>query len=199
MTIGVLLDIKLPATVEEQVTYLLATAEALGSHSYTAYDYVLDGFGAIGNDTLDSVSRLIDAMGGKQGTEGTSKTLTARQMYWTAGLVTYVHLIGKLTAEEAYGKAQDALYKPGKDPALADLAPIVEAVTGENPVDALDALGSASRSKREADARIAALRNQAKVMTADKLFPELDKFISVYGRKSVLAHMGVTLVDDTQE
>jgi hypothetical protein len=196
MNNGTLLDITLPATVEEQVTYLLATAEALGSHSYTAYDRVLDGFDAIGNDTRDSVSRLINAMGGKQGTEGESKILTARQMYWTAGLVAYVHLIGKLTAEEAYGKAVDALYKPGKNPALADLTLIIDAVTGETPVEALDALGSASRSKRDADAKLAALRSQAKVMSADKLFPELDKFVSVYGRDTVLAHMGITLVSE---
>ena len=193
------LEVRLPETPEEQVTYLQALVEALGTKSYTLYDRVLDGFDAIGADTWASVQALIASLRGKQGTEGESKTLTASQVYWMAGLAVYVHLIGKLTAEDAYAKACDALYKPGKEAALKDLEPIVKAAMGETPIEDLDALGAASRTKRDADAKLRAMREAATVMTAAKLFPELDKFCHVYGRETVLAHMGITLVSTETE
>jgi hypothetical protein len=43
------------------------------------------------------------------------------------------------------------------------------------------------------------MREAATVMTAAKLFPELDKFCHVYGRETVLAHMGITLVSTETE
>lgn len=178
--------LRLPESLEEQVALLQGVSIGLGNQSYTTYPQVVDGFEALGRDTRESVLALCDAVA----TKNDSDAHTAGQVRYWSGLVIFTHLNGEVTPEQAYGIACDALYKPGKESTIVDIDPILNAVKAEEPLEALSAMSATAQKKRDADAILRAMRAKAKVMSADKLFPELDKFISVYGIDSILSRYG---------
>lgn len=182
-----ILQVLVPATLEEQVSTLRAAVIALGKTPWDLYDEIVDGLEALGETARDAFASVVGSLSKEDG------KMYASQMVWLAGL-TVKQNQPQLTAAEAYIYGRDALYESHKDLAMTSIDRVLEAATAPNAIEQLDALVKAAAILRDGKRKIAAAKNAAKVMEADSLSAEIGKFRNAYGDEAFFTLLGVTVV-----